>query len=87
MARSYASPTILYGVRGREQARRRGWLFGAGAAWEGFGGNVGQVVRVGHKTLPASKEGQHTVCSLMVGEKPVVSARWSGSVVSPCPIA
>jgi hypothetical protein len=63
----------------REQARRRGWLFDAGAAWEDFGRNVGQVVRVGHKTLPASKEGQHTVCSLVVDKKPVVSARWSGN--------
>lgn len=63
----------------REQARRRDWLFGAGAAWEDFGGHVGQIVSVGNKTLPASKEGQHTVCSLMVDEKPVVSARWSGN--------
>ena len=59
--------------------RRQGWLFGAGTVRNDRGGNVGQVVGVGKKALPSSKEGQHTVCSLLVDEKPVVSARWSGN--------
>jgi hypothetical protein len=59
--------------------RRQGRLFGAGTVRNDLGGNVGQVVGVGNKPLPASKEGQHTVCSLLVDEKPVVSARWSGN--------
>ena len=60
----------------REQASRFGRLFGAGAVWQGLGGNVGQVVGVRAKPLPASKEGQHTVCPLTVDKKPVVSTGW-----------
>jgi hypothetical protein len=78
-ARKTASPHHLVRFGERELVRCLGWLFRAGAAREDFGGNVGQVVAVGNKPLPASKEGQHTVCSLVVDEKAVVSTRWSGN--------
>lgn len=67
----------FYRVWGRELARCVDCLFGAGAAREGFCGNVGHVVGVGNKPLPASKEGQNTVCPFTVDEKPVVGTRWS----------
>ena len=69
-------PALLLSGSGGENKLDLGRLFGAGAVWQDLSGNIGQVVGVREKPLPASKEGQHTVCPLTVDKKSVVSTGW-----------
>lgn len=69
-------PAILQCRKGKFGETVLDRLVGTGAIREDLGCNVGQIVGVGDKPFPASKEGQYTVCTLTVDKKPVISAGW-----------